>query len=65
MTPTYTTTAARLQDLSRLPAIELAAARLLEGQAPESVLNETTSLDVLKRAQHEGRLWVALADDLP
>lgn len=65
MTLTYTVTAARLEDLSRLSAIELAAARLLEGQALESVLNETTSLDVLKRAQREGRLWVALADDVP
>ena len=65
MIPTYTITAARLEDLSRLSAIELAAARLLEGHAPESVLNETTSLDVLKRAQREGRLWVALADDVP
>ena len=54
-----------MEDLSRLSAIELAAARLLEGHAPESVLNETTSLDVLKRAQREGRLWVALADDVP
>ena len=27
-----------------LPAIELAAARLLVGHAPESILNETTSL---------------------
>ena len=65
MTPTYTISAARVEDLSRLSAIELAAARLLEGHAPESVLNETTSLDVLKRAQREGRLWVALADDVP
>ena len=65
MTPTYTITAARLQDLLRLSAIELAAARLLEGHAPESVLNETTSLDVLKQAQRDGRLWVALADDVP
>ena len=65
MTPTYRITAARLEDLSRLPAIELAAARLLEGHAPESVLNETTSPDVFKRAQREGRLWVALADDVP
>ena len=65
MIPTYTITAARLEDLSRLSVIELAAARLLEGHAPESVLNETTSLDVLKRAQREGRLWVALADDVP
>ena len=65
MTPTYTITAARLQDLSRLSAIELAAARLLEGHAPESILNETTSLDVLKQAQRDGRLWVALADEVP
>jgi GNAT superfamily N-acetyltransferase len=63
--PTYTISAGRVEDLSRLSAIELAAARLLEGHAPESVLNETTSLDVLKRAQREGRLWVALADDVP
>jgi GNAT superfamily N-acetyltransferase len=28
-------------------------------------LSETTSLDVLKRAQREGRLWVARADDIP
>ena len=65
MTPTYTITAARLQDLLRLSAIELAAARLLEGHAPESILNETTSLDVLKQAQRDGRLWVALADGVP
>ena len=65
MIPTYTISAARVEDLARLSAIELAAARLLEGQAPESVVNETTSLDVLKRAQREGRLWVALADDVP
>src|SRR5262249_39257876 len=44
---------------------ELAAARLLVGRAPESVLNETTSLDVLERAQRAGHLWVALADDVP
>lgn len=65
MTLTYTITAARPQDLTRLAAIELAAARLLAGYAPESVLNETTGLDVLKQAQREGRLWVALADDVP
>jgi GNAT superfamily N-acetyltransferase len=63
--PSYAITAARPEDLSRLPAIELAAARLLEGHAPASVLCETTSLDVLQRAQREGRLWVALADDVP
>ena len=65
MTPTYTITAARPEDLSRLSAIELAAARLLEEYAPESVLNETTSLDVLQQARRDGRLWVALADDVP
>src|SRR5262245_43475887 len=55
---------ARLQDLARLPAIELAAARLLEGHAPASVLNETTDLDVLQKAQRDGHLWVALLDDV-
>jgi GNAT superfamily N-acetyltransferase len=65
VTPRYTITAARLEDLERLPAIELAAARLLVGHAPESVLNETTSMEVLEKAQREGHLWVALADDVP
>ena len=65
MTPKYTITAARPQDLTQLAAIELAAARLLVGHAPESVLNETTNLDVLEQAQREGPLWVALADDVP
>jgi GNAT superfamily N-acetyltransferase len=65
VTTTYTITAARLQDLSRLPGIELAAARLLVGHAPESVLNETTSLEVLLAAQREGHLWVALKEDVP
>jgi GNAT superfamily N-acetyltransferase len=65
VTTTYTITAARLEDLTRLPAIELAAARLLVGHAPESVLNETTSLEVLRTAQREGHLWVALTDQVP
>ena len=64
MTPTYRITAARIEDLSRLAAIELAAARLLAGHAPESVLNETTTLDILRKAQRDGLLWVALADDM-
>ena len=63
MNARYAITVARPQDLARLPAIELAAARLLEGQAPESVLTETTRCDVLQKAQQEGRLWVALTDD--
>ena len=64
MTQTYSIATARQQDLARLPAIELAAARLLEGHAPESVLNETTSAEAFKTAQREGRLWVVLADDV-
>ena len=64
MTPRYSITTARPQDLTRLPAIELAAARLLAQHAPASVLSETTSLVVLKAALDEGHLWVALADDV-
>ena len=54
-----------MDDLLHLPAIELAAARLLAGHAPESVLTETTSLDVLEQARSQGRLWVALAGTVP
>jgi GNAT superfamily N-acetyltransferase len=56
---------ARERDLPDLPGIELAAARLLEGHAPDSILEESTPLDVLSAAQAAGRLWVALADDRP
>jgi hypothetical protein len=61
----YTIAGARPSDIPSLPAIELAAAKLLAGHAPESVLNETTGLDELLEAQRTGQLWVALADDLP
>jgi putative acetyltransferase len=64
-TPIYKITTPRSKDLSLLPAIELAAARLLAGHAPESVLIETTPDAVLKAAQAHGRLWVALAEDVP
>jgi GNAT superfamily N-acetyltransferase len=63
--PVYTITTARLKDLPLLPAIELAAARLLAGHAPESVLSETTPHDVLTAAQAHDHLWVALAGDMP
>jgi GNAT superfamily N-acetyltransferase len=63
--PVYTITNARPKDLSLLPAIELAAARLLAGHAPESVLTETTADEVLSAAQARGHLWVALAEDVP
>src|SRR5262245_36025329 len=61
----YEISVARPADLPRLAAIELAAARLLVGHAPESVLAETTSEYELARAQGDGRLWVALTDDRP
>ena len=51
--------------LPRLAPIALAAAQLLRGHAPETVLNEVTSEHVLRDAQRDGRLWVALADDMP
>lgn len=60
----YSISTGRPQDLTRLPAIELAAARLLAGHAPDSVLNETTAWDVLQKAQRLGHLWVALLDDV-
>lgn len=65
LTPQYTISEARADDLPAIPNIELAAARLLDGFAPASVLNETTSQDVLQRARRLGRLWVARADDEP
>ena len=48
-----------------LPSVELAAARLLSGHAPESVLSEATSQDDFERSRNEGHLWVALSDDVP
>ena len=61
----YTIAAARLSDLPLLPAIELAAATLLAGHAPASVLAETTTQAALEDAQQRGHLWVALADGVP
>ena len=61
----YQIARARPEDLSLLPAIERAAARLLRGHAPESVLNESTGADTLADAARHGRLWVALAGDAP
>ena len=64
-TPVYVITAARTKDLPLLPEIEVAAARLLAGHAPDSVLTEVTPDEVLNSAQAHGHLWVALADDVP
>lgn len=63
MEPGHVIAAARLEDLSYLREIELAAAALLTGHAPDSVLKETVADGDLLRAQQEGRLWVALAQD--
>lgn len=65
MNASYRIAAARPTDLTSLPAVELAAARLLAGHAPSSVLVETTSPEALTRAQRDGHLWVVLADDAP
>lgn len=62
--PSYRIVSARPVDLGRIAAIELAAATLLRGHAPDSVLNEVTGMDHLRAAQRDGRLWVALADQL-
>jgi GNAT superfamily N-acetyltransferase len=64
MTP-YSIVAARLADIPALPEIELAAARLLAGHAPDSVVSESTDEQVFLHAQAEGRLWVALDGDTP
>jgi len=65
MTSTYRIASARSEDIAFVPAIELAAAQLLAGHTPESVLSETTSIHELNHAQRSGRLWVALANDVP
>jgi GNAT superfamily N-acetyltransferase len=61
----YTIALARAEDVPWLPAIELAAATLLAGHAPASVLAETTSVDSLYAAQRGGMLWVARANGHP
>lgn len=61
----YSIVRARPEHLSEIPGIELAAARLLRGHAPESVLTETTSDSVLQAAVRQGHLWVALAGNAP
>ena len=61
----YRVVHARPHDLPLLPAIELAAARLLTGHAPAAVLAETTTQFAFREAWRHGRLWVALADHVP
>jgi GNAT superfamily N-acetyltransferase len=61
----YRVVHARSHDLPLLPEIELAAARMLTGHAPAGVLAETTTQFALREARRHGRLWVALADQVP
>ena len=61
----YSVIRARPEDVGELPNIERAAARLLAGHAPESVLSVTTSETVLQDAVRKGHLWVALAGNAP
>ena len=63
MTESYRIARARAADVGVLPTIELAAARLLEGYAPESVLAQATNEADLHEAQRNGLLWVALDGD--
>lgn len=61
----YSIRKAQPRDLHALAAIELEAAKLLRGHAPESVLDEATDDVTFRTAQAEGRLWVGLAGDVP
>ena len=56
---------ARSHDLIHLAEIELAAARMLEGHAPDAVLGETTPLHDLDAARLDGLLWVAATGQAP
>ncbi len=61
----YTIAPARVEDLRHLARIERAAAEMLRGHAPDSVIQETTSDAALAQARAAGRLWVALASGAP
>jgi GNAT superfamily N-acetyltransferase len=61
----YTIVLARPQDVGALAGVEAAAATMLKGYAPASILEETTAEEEVRQAQQEGRLWVALMDDTP
>jgi GNAT superfamily N-acetyltransferase len=61
----YNIVSARPEDVALIPAIELAAARLLVGHAPESVLAVAKSEADLERMRRAGHLWVALTHNRP
>jgi hypothetical protein len=61
----YSICSASAEHISVLSAIELAAAQLLRGYAPESVLVETTDERSFADANRNGRLWVASTGNTP
>lgn len=61
----YSVRLARLEHVPALPAIELEAAQMLKGYAPDSVLAETTEGCTFADAVRDGRLWVALTGTRP
>ena len=63
--PAYSIRPAQAEDVPALSAIELAAAQLLRGHAPESVLAETTDVGRFAEAARDGRLWVAANGSIP
>ncbi len=64
-TESYSIRSAGADHVPELSAIELAAAKLLRGYAPESVLTETTHQRTFDDAVRDGRLWVALMNGVP
>jgi GNAT superfamily N-acetyltransferase len=61
----YSVHLARLEHVPALSAIELKAAQMLKGYAPDSVLAETTDGCTFADAARDGRLWVALTGNRP
>ncbi len=64
-TPGYSIRSGQAEHIPALSAIELAAAQLLRGHAPESVLAETTDERSFADAARDGRLWVASTGNIP
>ena len=65
MRPLYAIVPGRVEHIPWLSAIELAAARLLAGYAPETVLSEATSEADFHEAIAGGLVWVAVSDAHP
>lgn len=64
MTRPYLVEPARAADLPALPRIEREAVSLFEPwQLPESVLNDTTSIEEFQAAHDAGLLWIARTPD--